>query len=111
MARAREHLAVVESLDVPRAPTAEEREGWRRHWLAMAHGTSLGSDAGRHKFFRDLTGGRGAWSRAWFAACTDAEAAELLDHTRAITDDEKARKRAALEADATNAADELDEDE
>jgi hypothetical protein len=89
-------------------PSAEERERWRKQWLAMAHGTMYGDDDGRHTFFRQWTGGRTQSSVDFFATATKAQAEECLAHTRVITDEEK---NAILHGDATNAADEIGEDE
>lgn len=83
-------------------PTAEERERWRKAWHASVTGTSLSDDDDRHRFFRQWTNGRTQSSTDFFATATQTQAEECLAHTRVLADEE----RAAVAAEATDAADE-----
>jgi hypothetical protein len=73
---------------------------------AAVKGTSLEDDAGRHRYIGQWTTALPGWpvakqtasSREFFQRATDAEAADLLAHTRAICDEE--RKAMLEDADA-----------
>lgn len=74
-----------------------------------AKGTSLQDDDGRHRYIAQWTAALDGWpeakqtasSREFFQRATDAEAGDLLAHTRAICDEE--RKAMLEDADAAGA--------
>ena len=88
-------------------PSAEDVKRRLGAWFAAVRHTSLDDDDARHRFVEQWTsqytdGLRTHSLRQFFEHATEQQAADLLAHVRAITDDEK---RMLLE-DMTNSADE-----
>lgn len=93
-------------------PSADDVKRYLGAWFASVKHTSLDDDEARHRFVRQWTasytpGIRTESLRQFFEHATERQAGDLLAHVRVIAEEE----RAALLADATNAADELTEEE
>lgn len=93
-------------------PSAEQVKRYLGAWFASVKHTSLDDDEARHRFVRQWTaqypdGIRTESLREFLEHATDRQAGDLLAHVRVIAEEE----RAALLADATNATDELTEEE
>jgi len=89
-------------------------ERWLGAWHGIVKGTPYEDPDERHKWFRQWTAlldwpqaKQTDSSTAFFARCSDDEAADLLARIRLV----KEQDRADLLADATNAADDLTEEE
>jgi hypothetical protein len=96
-------------------PSAETVKRWLGAWFAAVDDTSLDDDDARHRFVEQWTsqypeGIRTDSLRTFFEHATEMQAADLLAHVRVLADEEK-KEKARLVAEATNAADELAEDE
>lgn len=85
-------LARPEPSTSPRAsfrPSEEDVKRWLGAWFATVKGLSLDADEARHRFVRDWTHGRTDSLRTFLASATGPQAGELLDHVRALMDDER----------------------
>lgn len=111
-----EDLAPPERPDGPAPtfkPSAEDVKRYLGAWFASVKGTSLDDDDARHRFVEQWTsqydeGIRTDSLREFLEHATERQAGDLLAHVRVIADGEK---RDRLVADATNAADEVGQDE
>ncbi|MFL5688686.1 MAG: hypothetical protein ACJ77I_06825 [Chloroflexota bacterium] len=89
-------------------PSAEDVKRLLGAWFGAVKGSSLDDDDERHRFVRQYTAGypKGLQTdslKAFLESATERQAGDLLAHVRALVADEK---RAILEADITNAAEE-----